>query len=258
MAYSKIDIRSKEEQSLMRKSGEISGLVLKKAIQMAKPGLSLASLDKIIEEEFIKLGATPSFKTVTGYKWASCLTVNDEVVHGIPREIVLEKGDVLNIDTGALYQNWHTDCAWSVLVGDDEMSEDEKKAKKRFLIVGEKTLWQAIDQAIDGKRVGDISAAIQNGIERSGYSVVKSLAGHGVGKRPHEEPEIPTFGVAGTGTLLKEGMTIAIEVIYTQGKGEVYEKEDGWTIASSDHSLGGLFEMSVIVGKEKAEVLTAL
>lgn len=251
----RVPVRSKDELDLMRKSGLISAKALKKTLTEAKPGISLAELDKIAEDTILRLGGKPSFKTVPGYFWTTCLTVNDEVVHGIPRDIKLKEGDILGVDLGAIYQGWHSDTAWSIIVGklvDRQISESVNK----FLEVGEKTLWEAISQAREGNRIGDISSAIQKGVEEAGYSVVKSLAGHGVGRQPHEEPEIPEFGKAGTGLKLKSGMTLAIEVIYAQGRGAVYEKDDGWTIATSDGSLGGLFEMSAIVGEKKGEILT--
>jgi methionyl aminopeptidase len=175
------------------------------------------------------------------------LTVNDEVVHGIPREIRLKEGDVLGVDLGALYHGWHTDTAWSVVVGGKQTP---------FLAVGEEALWVATSQAVEGNRLGDISAAIQKKVEEAGFAVVKNYTGHGVGRSPHEEPTISGVGKAGTGLILKEGMIFAIEVIYTSGQDDVYEKEDGWTVATVDGSLGGLFEMTVIVGKEKPEVIT--
>ena len=246
-----IPIKSPKELEIMRKSGKITALALKKAIESARPGMSLKELDKIAEDEIKKRGGKSSFKTVPGYSWTTCLTVNDEVVHGIPRNVTLQKGDVLGIDLGAVYGGYHTDSAWSVVVGGVEDPE-----VKHFLEVGEKALWAAVPIAVEGNRVGDISATIQEVVEGAGFSIIRSLTGHGVGRSPHEEPEIPGFGKAGTGPKLKEGMVLAIEVIYAKGRGEVYEKEDGWTIATYDGSLGGLFEMSVIVGRDRPEVIT--
>lgn len=241
--------RTSVELDLMRKSGKISALALKKALEASKPGVSLIEIDKIAEAEILKLGGDISFKKEPGYNWATCLTVNSEVVHGIPRDIKLNVGDVFSIDVGAIYKGWHTDTAWSKVVG---------KENNEFLKIGEKALWAGIDKAIDGNRVGDVAEAIQNIVEGGGYKIVRSLVGHGVGKKLHEDPEVPGFGTKGTGPMLKEGMTIAIEVIYTSGNGEVEHSNDGWTIISSDNSTGGLFEMSVIVGKKTAEVLTCL
>lgn len=245
-----VSIRTEQEISYLRESGMITAVALKKAISAAKVGVSLLEIDKIAEGEILRLGGQPSFKTVPGYFWTTCLTINEEVVHGIPRDIKLNGGDVLNIDLGAVYKDWHTDCAWTIIVGSGN------RDKERFLALGEETLWKSINQAKEGNQIGDISATIQQGIEGAGYSVVKSLSGHGVGRKPHEEPTIPGYGHFKTGMFLKYGMSLAIEVIYTKGKGDLYQKDDNWTLASVDKSLGGLFEMSIIVGKEKPEVLT--
>lgn len=249
----KASIRNKQELDLMRKSGFITAAALKKAILSAKEGISLAELDKVAEDEIENLGGKASFKTVPGYFWATCLTVNDEVVHGIPRDIKLNNGDVLGIDLGAVYKGWHTDASWSVVIGGKDYTDSNKS---KFLKVGEEALWKAIKEASEGNRIGDISNALQTVIEDGGYSVVKSLTGHGVGRSPHEEPEIPEFGKKGTGPEIHANMTLAIEAIYTEGQGEVVEKIDGWTIASRDGSLGGLFEMTVITRPGKAEVIT--
>lgn len=231
----------------MRHSGKISAKALKLAIESAKPGISLVDLDSLIEAEIKDKGGEISFKTVPGYKWASCLTLNHEVVHGIPRDIVLQKGDILGMDLGTVYKGWHTDCAWSVVVG---------KEPNHFLKIGEQALWAGIDQALEGNRVGDIGQTIQDIVEGAGYAIVRSLVGHGIGRELHEQPEVPGFGKRGTGHHLKEGMALAIEVIYTSGRHEVEVASDGWTIVSSDRSSGGLFEMTVVVGKNKPEVLT--
>lgn len=242
-----VEPRSIDELGLMRKSGEISAQALKKVIEAARVGVSLIELDLLAEKVIKDLGGESSFKTVEGYKWTTCLTINNEVVHGIPRDIKLKAGDILGIDLGTVYKGWHTDTAWSIVV-DQEPNQ--------FLKIGEQALWEGIDQAVEGNHIGDISEAIQKRVEGAGYSIVKSLIGHGVGKELHEEPEVPGYGKAGTGMVLKEGMTIAIEVIYTAGKGDVKIADDGWTYVSVDGSTGGLFEMSVVVGKDKAEVLT--
>ncbi len=247
----KVQVRTPEQLELMRKSGEITAAALKKLIESAKAGLSLIELDKIAEDEIIRLGGKPSFMTVPGYKWTTCLAVNDEVVHAIPRDIILQNGDVLSIDVGAMYQGWHTDSAWTVVVG-GEMDA----MKQKLLAVGEEAMWAGIAQAKEDNHIGDISEAMQTIIEGNGFSVVRSLVGHGVGRSNHEDPEIPGFGKKGTGMRLKSGMTLAIEIIYTAGSGEVGQLNDGWTIASEDRSLAGLFEMTVIVGKNEPEVLT--
>lgn len=251
--------RTKNELELMRKSGEITAKALKAVLKAVKPGITLIDLDKIAEAEIRKNGATPGFMTVPGYKWTTCVTINHEVVHGIPRDIKLEKGALFSVDVGAMYNSWHTDAAWSVIVGHESSikDQDEDLEKKfRFLKAGEEAMWQGINQARSGNKIGDIGAAMQKVVEGAGYSVVRSLVGHGIGRKLHEDPEVPGFGKPGRGLPLKKDMTIAIEAIYNAGGPDVMLDQDGWTISSKDGSWGGLFEMTVIVGDEQAEVLT--
>lgn len=270
--------RSESELALMRQSGVITASALKKVIENIKSGVSGLELDKIAEEEIKRLGGEPSFKTVEGYQHTICITFNEQVVHGLPTERKIEEGDVISIDLGTIYQGWHSDVAWSVLVDGSvgqsigsprsRLASGAKRVageaggsmsqsdKERFLRVGEEALWLGVKQAVEGNRIGDISSAIQGKVEGGGYSVVRSLVGHGVGRQLHEEPEVPGYGKAGTGVELKAGMTLAIEVIYAFGKSEVVLEDDGWTISSADKTLTGLFEMSMIVGKEKVEILT--
>ncbi len=238
----------------MRKSGSIASAVLKKALTEIKVGVSGLEIDSAATKEVYRLGGDLSYKTVPGYKYATCITINEQIVHGIPTSKKFEIGDKVSVDLAVEYKGWHTDCAWSVLVGPEGQSEE----KKKFLKVGEQALWDGIAQAVDGNRIGDISHAIQTRIEEAGYSIVRSLVGHGVGKSLHEDPEIPGFGIGGKGPLIREGMTLAIEVIYARGKGEILLENDGWTFSAADKSLGGLFEMTILVNKEKAEVLTRI
>lgn len=239
--------RRSDDLKLMRKSGQISAYALKKVLKSIKPGVNLLDLDSIAEEEILKRGALPSFKTVDGYKWTTCLCVNDELVHGIPRDLVLKMGDIVSVDVGAFFKGWHTDTAWSVVVGRDT---------NNFLKVGEEALWKAIKQAVEGNFIGDISHEIQSTVEGAGFSVSRNLIGHGVGRALHEVPDVPGIGQKGMGLQLQEGMTLAIEVIYAEKSSDVNLAKDGWTYEIADGSNGGLFEMSVVVGKEKAEVLT--
>lgn len=241
--------RNKHELSLMRQSGKITAAALKKAIKKIAVGVTSVELDKEIEAEIKRLGGELSFTTVSGYKWASCITFNEQVVHGIPTDRKIKEGDIISIDLGTLYKGWHSDAAWTVEVNNK---------KNEFLRIGEEALWQGIAKAVEGNRIGDISSAIQQEVEGKGCSVVRSLVGHGVGKALHEEPEIPGIGIAGKGMELKKNMTLAIEVIYTKGKPDVVLEADNWTISSADGSMSGLFEMTVVVGKEKAEVLTMM
>lgn len=252
------------ELDLMRKSAKIASSALERALDTIKIGVSELEVERQVQNQIYKLGGNLSYKTVPGYKFATCISVNDQVVHGIPTERKFQEGDLVSIDLAVEYKGWHTDCAWSVLVrGKSERlasrsEERERWGKKKFLKVGEEALWLGIQQAVDGNRVGDISHAIQAKVESAGYSVVRSLVGHGVGRSLHEEPEIPGYGQKGTGILLKSGMTLAIEVIYTKGSPDVILESDGWTYSAADKSWGGLFEMTVLVGKDKPEILTQL
>lgn len=237
---------------LMRKSGRIAGLALKRSLKAVKPGATPLEIDKIAEEEIYRLGGELSYKTVPGYQFATCITINEQVVHGIPTDWVIQAGDLVSIDLAVSFRGWHTDCAWSVLLGKDA-------EKEKFLKTGEEALWDGVAQAVEGKRVGDISFAIQSKVEGAGYYVVRSLVGHGVGKSLHGEPEVPGYGEKNTGPLLRKGMTLAIEVIYTQGTPDVILGQDGWTYSSADGSWAGLFEMTVMVGAKggRSEVLTS-
>lgn len=239
------------EVKLMEKSGRIAALALNKAMDEVKIGVTELEVDQKVAEEIYKNGGDLSYKTVPGYKYATCITVNEEVVHGIPTARKFDSGDIVSVDLAVMYKGWHTDCAWTKLLGKDT-------GKEKFLQVGQDALWEGIKQAVDGNRVGDISNSIQSKVEGAGYQVVRSLVGHGVGRSLHEDPQIPGVGKTGTGMVLKSGMSLAIEVIYTKGSEEVVLDEDGWTFKTADGSWGGLFEMSVIVGKEKAEILTRL
>lgn len=244
-------IRNSYELKLMRESGRISAAALKKSLDSVKPGVSELEVDKVAREEIYKLGGDLSYKTVQGYKFATCITVNEQVVHGIPTDRKFARDDLVSVDLAVVYKGWHTDCAWTILLG-------KNAEKEKFLSVGEEALWEGIAQAAEGQRLGGVSNAIQTKVEASGYSVVRSLVGHGIGRSLHEPPEIPGFGAKGSGVFLKSGMTLAIEVIYTKGKSDVTLDSDGWTYLSADGSWAAVFEMTVAVGKGKAEVLTGL
>lgn len=242
--------KTTEEIKLMKKSGEICARALKKVLENVKPGVSCRALDLIAKDEIEKQGASPSFMTVEDYRHTICTTINEQVVHGIPTDRKLEDGDIIGIDIGALFKGYHSDLAITVPVGN--ISDETRK----FLDVGKKTLMSALKQVKVGNKIGDISATIQEGIENAGYSIVKNLTGHGVGEELHEDPMIPGFGKKGTGPKILENMTLAIEVIYTKGSGDVGVESDNWTISSTDGSLGGLFEQSVVVKNHGPIVLT--
>ena len=255
-----IDLKTKEELGIMRVGGKILAEVLKEVIKNVRVGISELELDQLAEKLILKKGAEPGFKKVDGYKHTICISTNDTVVHGIPTDYRLKEGDVVGIDCGVYYKGFHTDAAHTVRVAKSE----KRKAKSRdeidrFLATGEKAMWEGIKAAKLGNRVGNISKTIQSLVEKQGYSVVRSLIGHGVGKSLHEEPEVPGFlsePVLKT-PLLQQGMTIAIEVIYNMGKSDViYSNSDGWTIKTKDGSLSGLFERTIVITNEGPIVLT--
>ncbi|KKR49552.1 MAG: Methionine aminopeptidase [Candidatus Curtissbacteria bacterium GW2011_GWA1_40_16] len=243
-------IKSEKEVELMKKSGQIAAYALKKVRENIKPGISCKFLDDIAQREIEKLGATPSFMTVENYQYTICTTINEQVVHGIPTDRILKSGDIIGIDIGALYKGFHSDLAITVPVGD--VSSDIRN----FLSCGENALKKAIKKAMPGNKIGDVSSSIQGSVETAGYSIVKELTGHGVGKMLHEEPFIPGFGKPHSGPVIAENMTIAIEVIYTNGSGEIGLEKDNWTITTADGSLGGLFEQTVLTSKSGPVVLT--
>lgn len=242
--------KTNEEIKLMKKAGLITAKALKKVRESIKPGVSCLKLDEIANQEIKKLGGSPSFMTVDNYQWTICTSINDQVVHGIPTKRVVEEGDIIGIDIGAIYKNYHSDLAITVAVG--AISKETQK----FLDVGKKTLKQAISKALVGNFISDISITIQNGVESAGYAVVKSLTGHGVGKELHEEPMIPGFGKPGTGPKILENMVLAIEVIYAQKSAEVILEKDNWTISTQDQSLSGLFENTIATTNNGPIVLT--
>jgi len=254
-----IQYKTKEEIEKMRKGGKILADVLFEVLKHAKIGVSEIELEKLAEKLILEKGAKPAFKRVKGYNFATCISTNDAVVHGIPTNYNLKDGDVIGIDCGVYYKGFNTDAAWTITIESGKLKV-ENDEKRKFLKTGEKALSEAIKVAKAGNRVGHISKTIQDIVEGNGYSVVRSLVGHGVGKNLHEEPEVPGFlDIDITKTpLLKQGMTIAIEVIYNMGKSDViYEKNNGWTIKTADGSISGLFERTIAITEDGPIILTA-
>lgn len=246
--------KTQTQVNIMKKAGKILGEVLEDTLKMVKPGISEAQLDQFAEEQIIAKGGYPGFKKVKGYHHAICVATNDVVVHGIPGDRILKGGDIITIDAGVYLDGFHTDMAETVVVGIGA------KELYKFLDAGKEAMFAGIKQAVVGNRVGHISAAMQKVIESGGYSVVRSLVGHGVGRNLHEEPQIPGYlekPIEKT-PLLEAGMTIAIEIIYNMGGRDVeYEGSDDWTIVSSDGSLSGVFERTIVITKDGPELITA-
>lgn len=248
-----IAIKTPQEIEAMQEGGKMLSDALWEVVKNIKPGISELELDKIAEEFIIRAGGEPGFKKVQGYKHTICISVNDIVVHGIPTDYRLKEGDVVGIDCGVFYKGFHTDMSETVTV---EGSSDSKVVK--FLETGKKALNEAIKQAKEGNHVGDISKTIQDIVEGQGYSVVRSLVGHGVGHELHEEPEVPGYlvGRIEKTPLLKEGMVIAIEAIYNMGSPDLSLDDDGWTLRTKDKGLSGLFERTVAITKNGPLVIT--
>jgi len=256
-----IDIKTPEQIAIMKEGGVILSEVMEVLLAAARPGVSLLELDELAEKEIIARGATPSFKRVPGYKWTLCTCVNDVVVHGIPTKDKIEMGDVVGIDCGVYYRGYHTDSAWTVRMGPDGSKTGAPDAVDEFLEVGKTALQRGIDQALPGNHIFDISQAVQQTVEGAGYSVVRTLVGHGVGKELHEDPEVPNYvnKKRKNTPQLKAGMTIAIEVIYVMGDPDVvYQGKDGWTIVTKDGTLSALFEATVALNTHGLLVLTKL
>lgn len=254
-----IKLKDPKEVQIMAEGGKILAGILSRLEKKARPGITTLELDQEAEKEILAVGGEPSFKMVPNYNFSSCLCVNEVVVHGLPTDYKLKKGDLLGIDVGLFYKGFHTDMAWTMLVEAEDDEEAEILKKKRFLQTGKLALMRAIGEAKEGNRIGDISRVIQETIERAGYRVVRTLVGHGVGRKLHEDPQIPGFltqAVEKT-PLLTRGMTLAIEVIYNMGSSRVVYRNDVWTIATQDASLSALFEKTVAVAKEEPIVLTA-
>jgi methionyl aminopeptidase len=247
-----------QEIEIMRDGGKRLGNVLAQLLAFAQPGISLVEIDKKAGELIAGYSAVPSFTTVKGYKWPTCLCVNENVVHCIPTKRILEDGDILTIDVGLIYKGFHTDTAWTKIVGTDTSAE--KESKEKFLQVGQLALSEAIKLATIGTHIGTMSASTQKIIESAGYSIIKSLVGHGVGKELHEDPQVPNYvrGDYRNTYQFRGGETVAIEPIYVMGKPNVvYEKNDGWTIATRDRSLAAVFEHSIALTQNGPLILTA-
>jgi len=221
----------------MENAGRISSLALKRALDLAKPGVTLLELDKVAEESILSQGAYPAFKKVDNYPFTTCINVNEGIVHGLPTRYVLKEGDILSIDIGAFIDGYNSDQCWTMEIGTNR--------EERFLKAGCSALELSIKNATAGNRVGDISSAIEKRISQDGFSVSYDLTGHGIGRGVHENPYIPCFGDPESGPRLKEGMTLAIEVIYSKGNSDIVTEQDGWTVRTRDGSISAVFEHTV-------------
>ena len=247
-----IHYKSKAEIELMRESCLLVSKTLTLLAAAIKPGVTTLQLDKIAEEFINDNKAKPSFKGYHGYPFATCISVNDAVVHGFPSKYELQDGDVVSVDTGVFKNGFHGDHAYTFGVG--EISEEVKKLMR----VTKESLYKGIEKAIIGNRVGDIAFAIQDYTEKQrGYGVVRDLVGHGLGRNLHEEPQVPNFGKRGTGAKLKEGLVIAIEPMINMGTKNVFNDKDGWTIRTADGKPSAHYEHDICIQKGKADILSS-
>lgn len=247
-----IVIKSTSEIAIMRQAGRIVASVLEVLRLQVRPGMRTEELDIIAAKEVEKLGAKPSFKGYRGYPATLCVSVNDEIVHGIPGKRVLHQGDIVSLDFGAISQGFHGDSA--ITVGLGTISPEAG----RLIAATEGALKAGIAAARAGARLGDVSAAIQDYAESRGFSIVREYTGHGVGRELHEEPLIPNFGSPGQGPVLKKGMTLALEPMLNIGDWRTRVGDDRWTVFTSDGSLSAHFEHTIAITEKGPEVLTAL
>lgn len=244
-------IKTEEEIELIRESSLLVGKTLAEVARLIKPGINTAALDKAAEEFIRDHHAEPAFKGYRGFPATLCISPNDQVVHGMPGKYEMKEGDIISVDCGVKKNGFFGDSAYTFTVG--EVSGEVKQ----LLTVTKRSLYLAIEQCREGKRVGDISNTIQSYCESFGYGIVRELVGHGVGKELHEAPEVPNYGKKGSGMKLVEGMVIAIEPMVNMGTREVKQWDDGWTITTKDGKPSAHFEHTVAVRKGKAEIFSS-
>ena len=247
-----IVLKTSKDLEAMAKSGLIVAKALEAAEEAVKPGMTTARLNEIVEKVITGEGARPSFKGYRGFPACCCISPNDVVVHGIPSEkVILQEGDIVSIDVGAFYNGFHGDAARTLAVGN---ISDEAR---RLIETTRECFFEGVKMAVDGNRVGDIGFAVQSHAEKNGYSVVRELVGHGVGRELHESPDIPNFGVAGKGVRLTKGMVIAIEPMINMGVKEVnFSRADGWTVTTKDGKLSAHYENTVAITENGPKILT--
>ncbi len=245
-----ISIKTKEEIELIKESSLLVGKTLAEVAKHLKPGIKTIVLDKLAEEFIRDNGAVPGFKGYNGFPFTLCISINEQVVHGFPSERELKEGDIVSVDCGTLKNGFYGDSAYTFAIG--EVKEELLNLMKRT----KDSLYEGIKMAVAGNRVGDIGNTIQSYVEAFGYSVVRDLVGHGVGRNLHEKPEVPNFGKRGTGPKLNDGMVIAIEPMINLGSKRVVQERDGWTIRTADLSPSAHFEHTVVIKKGEAEILS--
>jgi len=245
-----IYIKSEEEIELIKESSLLVGKTLAEIARLIEPGLKTILMDKRAEEFIRDHDAKPGFKGYNGFPYTLCISINEHVVHGFPSERQLKEGDIVSVDCGVLKNGFYGDSAYTFQVG------EIKKELLELLIRTNESLYKGIARAVAGNRVGDIGNAVQEHVEQYGYTVVRDLVGHGLGKSLHEKPEVPNYGKKGTGAVLKEGMVLAIEPMINLGTRKIVQESDGWTIRTADRLPSAHFEHDVVVRKGQAEILS--
>ena len=245
-----IQYKTFEEVQLIKESAQILGKAHGEVAKHVKVGVQTSFLDKIAEEFIRDHNGVPSFKGYNGFPSSLCISVNEVVVHGFPSNYVLKDGDIISIDCGVFHQGFHSDCAYTYPVG--EVSSNVLS----LLRATKESLFLGIEKAVFGNRIGDIGHAIQKYVESKGYTVVRELVGHGLGKNLHEAPEVPNYGKRGSGPLLNEGLVIAIEPMVNLGSRNIVQERDGWTIRTADRKASAHYEHTVAIFKDKTEILT--
>lgn len=245
-----ITIKSEKEIELMREAGRMMSKTHQYLKTLVKPGITTEEINRLGEEYIISLGGVPTCKGYEGFPAGICTSVNDEVVHGIPSKRKLKNGDIITLDLVIGYKGYQADSAWTYAVG-------EINDKKKYLMEHtEKALYEGIKMVKPGNRIGDISHAVEEYAKKHHLGVVKELVGHGIGTEMHEDPDVPNYGKAGTGPILKEGMTICIEPMLNLGTADIYILDDGWTIITQDGKPAAHFEHTILVTKDGYEILT--
>lgn len=245
-----IGIKTTEELVVLREAGKILSAIVKELKCSLKSGISTQEVDRFAENLIKDYGVIPAFKGYRGFPSCVCVSVNDEVVHGIPSKRKLENGDIVSLDVGIIYNDYYSDMAITAGVGDIDPK------LQRLIDVTKESLQRGIDKAVENNHLSDVSHAIQSYVEENGFSIVREFVGHGIGKQLHEEPEIPNFGEPNKGPVLKAGMVLAIEPMVNIGKWHTKILNDGWTVVTKDGKPSAHFEHSVAVTKEKPEILT--
>ncbi len=245
-----IPIKSKEEIEHLRKSGKILASIVQELKEFIKPGIATKEIDRKVEKLIQERKAKPAFKGYRGFPASICISINQEIVHGIPSERVLKDGDITSIDIGIIFNEYFADTAFTVGMG--KISED----LKHLIDVTKESLYKGIEQAKVDNHLSDISSAIQNFVETNNFSVVRDFVGHGIGKMLHEEPEVPNFGLPHAGPVLKEGMVLAIEPMVNMGTWRTRILDDGWTVVTQDGKPSAHFEHTVAITQSGPEILT--